>query len=396
MATEDVFVLSVVLTLNFIIIGAFFRQKFLRYGRWMRWPFALFLSLNALVTLTAICEELASPADFARVFGIFENISIVFAAVTFCGAAVWLHRPLFEKAWWSEVKHVLRSNHLYLFLVAISLISIPVMVVSPFHFMAPFFGQAVLGQALSVILVLWAIVQTDVYLWVYSSKQGKAEGGYTKTLLAAFSVIFILYLLMGFAPTGFPWHSLLHVSTIPPLMAMLYVFSVPTVLEKITPAVEKTAAKSPEFELKTGSYLVKGRGRGYQVFVYQVSHGVPGLCISKLGPKVRERYGLKKTPVVWMSFKKSADALSPLDLNEIKRKVSELGKKAKKGIVFLDSFDVIKTVHGFKKALDFIRDLKKISASSGWTFLVEVEPTIYSSEQITDIERELEVIDVWM
>jgi hypothetical protein len=56
---------------------------------------------------------------------------------------------------------------------------------------------------------------------------------------------------------------------------------------------------------------------------------------------------------------------------------------------------VIKTVHGFKKAMNFIRDLRKVCADSKWTLLMEIDPTAYSPEQIMEIERELEVIDVW-
>jgi len=398
-ALSDVFVLSIVLVLNTILVGLALRQKTFRYGGWMKKPFTLFLVLNMLVTLMGIFREvfrLTGPIEF---FQRTELISMIFATVVFCGSAAWLNRPIFEKFWWKELKHVMLANPSIFILVVIAALSIPAMLVlPPFYLVGVILRREAIWWIVTLVAAALVIIRTDVYLMKYSSKQARDDRAYTRLLMGAFDVLAVAYLLVGFVSEETFFYTLVHIGTIVPLMAMLYIFSVPTVLEKITPSIEKVTPGQPEFELDEGrGYLGKRLGRGYDIFAYQVFHGVPGLCITKVEPnKIRARHGLKKTPVVWMSFKKVAGALSPLDLDEIKRKVVELGKQTKKGVVFLDCFDVIKTVHGFKKAMSFIRDLKKVCADSKWTLLMEVDPTAYSPEQIMEIERELEVIDVWM
>ena len=399
MPLADIFVLSIVLALNVILVGLSLRQKTFRYGGWMKKPFILFLVFNMLVSLMGIFREALRPTGPVEFFQRVELISMIFATVIFCGSAAWLNRPIFEKSWLKELKHVMMANPSIFILVTLAILSIPAMILlPPFYLVGVILRRGAIWWVLTVVAAALVIFRTDVYLMRCSSKQSQVDRAYTRLLMGAFDVLVIAYLLVGFVSEETFFYTLVHVGTIVPLMAMLYVFSVPTVLEKITPSMEKATAGQPEFGLEGGrGYLGKGLGKGHEVFAYQVFHGVPGLCITKVEPnKVRERYGLKKTPVVWMSFRKVAGALSPYDLDEIKRKVVDLGRKTKKGVVFLDSFDVIKTVHGFKKAMSFIRELKKVCADSKWALLVEIDSTVYSSEQLSEIERELEVIDVWM
>ncbi|MEW6222216.1 MAG: DUF835 domain-containing protein [Candidatus Hadarchaeota archaeon] len=391
------FVLLVVLALDVVLLGAFLHQRSPRYGKWLRKPFAVFLLLNTLVALFGLLWEISSNESLLIVFDKAELGAIAFAALVFCGISAWLHRPAFKGSWMPEFKLAARASAALLFLAALSSLFIITAIFSPStQITGKLLESGALTTSLLSLFVILAVVYSSVLLWKYSSKQKRKDMGYTRLLMVSFDILFVLYFLVALVPKESVLYTVVHITTIPPLMAMLYVFSVPTVLERISPSIEKAAARKPEFELGAGQgYLVKISGKGSDFFVHQVMHGVRGLWITKVEPsKVRARYGLKKTPTIWMSFRNVAGTLSPLDLDEITRKISELEKKTRGGVIFIDCLDLIKTVNGFDRTMKFVKEIGMINKTSGWSLLFEADASVFTREQLVEIERELEVVDV--
>ncbi|MEW6592312.1 MAG: DUF835 domain-containing protein [Candidatus Hadarchaeota archaeon] len=391
------FVLLVVMALDVVVFGAFLRQKSPRYGKWLRKPFAAFLLLNTFVALFGLLWEISSNESLLAVFDKAELGAIAIAAMFFCGISAWLHRPAFKGSWMPEFKLAARANAVLILLAALGSLFMAAAVLSP---SAQITGRLLesgpLVLSMLTLFALLAVAYSSVLLWRYSSKQERKDMGYTRLLMVSFDALFMLYFLVTLVPKDSIWYTVVHITTIPPLMAMLYVFSVPTVLERISPSIEKSTSKKPEFELGAGrGYLVKIADRGADFFVHQVMHGVSGLWITKADPaKVRARYGLKKTPTIWMSFRNVAGALSPLNLDEIARKISELEKKTRGGVIFIDCLDLIKTVNGFDSTMKFVKGVGAINKASGWALLFEADANVFTREQMVEIERELEVVDL--
>lgn len=144
---------------------------------------------------------------------------------------------------------------------------------------------------------------------------------------------------------------------------------------------------------KSLSYLIKEEkpDKGYEVFYDQITHGYSGLAITKLPPeKIRERYKIAKTPILWLTFKEVENAISPKDLEGLKSVVSDFVWKAEKTVILLDCFDQIMLANGFEKSISMIREIKDICGKNNANLLLSVNTGVFEKEQIVAIERELE------
>ncbi|HEY4700003.1 MAG TPA: DUF835 domain-containing protein, partial [Nitrososphaerales archaeon] len=87
----------------------------------------------------------------------------------------------------------------------------------------------------------------------------------------------------------------------------------------ITPSVEQPSNTPVKYDLVQGaSYLVIGPDQKYSfdIFSSLVLNGQMGLCITRLSPSyIGETYGLKSTPILWLTEEKGKDVIAPNDPN---------------------------------------------------------------------------------
>ncbi len=165
----------------------------------------------------------------------------------------------------------------------------------------------------------------------------------------------------------------------------------------VEPSIEEPILVPEKYSLERGiGYLVKEEkpDKGYDVFYDQITHGGFGLCITKFLPeKVRERYNLIKTPIVWSTFKNIENSISPKDVDGLSSLVSDFVRKTDKALVFLDCFDQIKFASGFEKSLSMLRDFKKLCNEHSSNILISITPELFEKHQLGDIEEELERVE---
>lgn len=165
----------------------------------------------------------------------------------------------------------------------------------------------------------------------------------------------------------------------------------------VEPSIEETMLVPEKYSLERGiGYLVKEEkpDKGYAIFYDQITHGGYGLCITKFLPeKVRERYNLVKTPIVWSTFKNIENSISPKDIDALSSLVSDFVRKTDKALVFLDCFDQIKFASGFGKSLSMLRDFKKLCNEHGSNILISMTPELFEKYQLEDIEEELKRVE---
>ncbi len=165
----------------------------------------------------------------------------------------------------------------------------------------------------------------------------------------------------------------------------------------IEPSIEEPILVPEKYSLERGTgYLVKEEkpDKGYEIFYDQITHGGFGLCITKFLPeKVRERYNLIKTPIVWSTFRNIENSISPKDVDGLSALVSDFVRKADKALVFLDCLDQIKFASGFEKSLSMLRDFKKLCNEHSSNVLISIAPELFEKHQLDDIEEELERVE---
>ena len=166
----------------------------------------------------------------------------------------------------------------------------------------------------------------------------------------------------------------------------------------IEPLAEELIPTPQKYTLEKGlSYLVKEEKleKSYDIFHDQVTHDISGLSITKLPPeKVRERYKIAKSPILWLTFKEVENAISPKDVERLKFAVSDFVGKAEKTVILLDCFDQLRLVNGFEKSMSVLMEIKDICMKNNANLLVSVNPEMFDEKQLASIEKELKEVKV--
>jgi len=134
----------------------------------------------------------------------------------------------------------------------------------------------------------------------------------------------------------------------------------------VTPVREAAQATKPRYDLRpAAAYIVPGKA--YEVFTDQITHGVEGLCITRLDPdEVRKRWGFKETPIIRLSHEKGGTMyISPTNLPLLFVTIKSFVETSKNSIVLIDSTEyLVKENTGLvpeREVLDFVYQIEQLS-----------------------------------
>lgn len=144
------------------------------------------------------------------------------------------------------------------------------------------------------------------------------------------------------------------------------------------------------------SYIVNEEKpvKSNEIFLELITHGVQGLYITRRNPReIREKYGLKKTPILWLSSLKGQERnIDPTDILELSHAIKEFIKKTDDGVVILDGLEYLITQNGYKDVLQFIQSLNDSIAMSNSRLIVPLDPSTLDNQQLHLLKREMTVI----
>lgn len=126
----------------------------------------------------------------------------------------------------------------------------------------------------------------------------------------------------------------------------------------ITPMKEVARVSKRRFELELGrSYLVKNDvEKAFQVFADHVLSGLEGLCITReFPPNVRRKYGLEKTPIVWLTEERAKGEMTVDSLQDLSILIQRFLENTKRSVVLLDGFEYLTTKSGFESFIRFLQ-----------------------------------------
>jgi PAS domain S-box-containing protein len=144
------------------------------------------------------------------------------------------------------------------------------------------------------------------------------------------------------------------------------------------------------------SYLVREEksDTSFRIFKDLVASGLYGLCILRTDPRtVRQRYGLQKTPLIWLCKQESGgESLSPSNLGAIADTVRGFTEKADDSAVLIEGFEYLVLVNGFSKVMLFLNDIVEIVIRRASRLIVPVSPATLEPKELAILERALETI----
>ena len=165
----------------------------------------------------------------------------------------------------------------------------------------------------------------------------------------------------------------------------------------VKPEPEGVEESDQEYDLEMGTgYLIKEESpeRSYLVFKDWVTHGHQGLCITREFPaKVRKKYGLEKTPIIWLSTSDTENTVPPQNLSALFYHIENFLKKSENGILLISGLEYLITHNSYQSVLKFIQLLNEQIAIREAVLLVPLSPLTLEEKDLKMFERELAGFD---
>jgi len=163
---------------------------------------------------------------------------------------------------------------------------------------------------------------------------------------------------------------------------------------------EKAAAAAPASpdKLESGyNYLIEEPQpkRSFEFFKAKVGQGAKGLCISTSYPKkIVEEYGLHGTTVYWLSeLEFDNQSLHPRRLDfEVTRAIQNFVKSNPSSVLIIDGVEFLILINGFERVMTFIKKMNDIMSATASTLITSINPSAFSEEKLSIIEREFDRI----
>ncbi len=141
------------------------------------------------------------------------------------------------------------------------------------------------------------------------------------------------------------------------------------------------------------SYLVEEDKpeASYNLFITTLSKGMKGYCVTRNYPaKIRSKFDLGDTPVVWLSNVGRENTIRPKDLEKLSLSFEQFLSQAGGGIVLLDGLEYLITNNNFITVLRLIQSLRDQVAINQSILLMAVNRSTLESHQLNLLEREVD------
>jgi two-component system cell cycle response regulator len=109
-------------------------------------------------------------------------------------------------------------------------------------------------------------------------------------------------------------------------------------------------------------------------------------------PKVRTKYGLEKTPIVWLTSEASEGEQSVNSIQDLSIMIGDYLEKAEKAIVLLDGVEYLITNHGFESFLKFLQILKDRLQKRNAVLIAPVLEQALEPKELALVEREMQAL----
>ena len=159
----------------------------------------------------------------------------------------------------------------------------------------------------------------------------------------------------------------------------------------------RVALKGSPVKLENGrSYGVeeKGTDTSFRIFASELGAGRKGLIISRRHPEqIREEYGLRNTPMIWLAQRPVKDAISPSNLALLERTVMRFMSDGGNTVVLVEGLDKIIMETSSEKAMRFLFSLGDEALVRGSRLILSFDPDGLSSRDLALLMRDMVVLD---
>ncbi|UCD92466.1 MAG: DUF835 domain-containing protein [Methanobacteriota archaeon] len=166
----------------------------------------------------------------------------------------------------------------------------------------------------------------------------------------------------------------------------------------IEPATEVFRPPKMEYLLEVGhNNLIESTSSEYAYNAFRnIVSDTPGLCVTTTYPeKVRQQYGLEKTPIIWISkMSKGETTFKPSDLNfEVSQSATQFMRDNPRTSILLEDLEYLVQTAGFKSVLRFVKIIADVGSANRSTVVVSVNPSALEDKEIATVRKSFDSIN---
>ncbi|MBP1908866.1 DUF835 domain-containing protein [Methanolobus bombayensis] len=160
----------------------------------------------------------------------------------------------------------------------------------------------------------------------------------------------------------------------------------------LTEDIEEDPNKT-EVELEGGFIYLSGseeQGPSYKTFSELVKSGKPGLCITRMNPdKIRNIYGIAKTPIVWLTKNKTTDqqSIDSTELFRIHPTIADFVNKVEDGVVLMDGLEYLILDNDFLSVVKLLEQTNGTIMASNSRMLLQLDPDVLEKKEFHLLKR---------
>ena len=167
---------------------------------------------------------------------------------------------------------------------------------------------------------------------------------------------------------------------------------------KLKKQVEEVAPPAPredggDLVMENGfTYLIKEERskHSYELFEKALEEGMKGFCVTRNYPlKIRSKYELGDTPMIWLSSIGKENSLRPKDLEKLSFALDQF-ISSERGIILLDGLEYLITNNNFLTVLRFVQSLRDQIAINESILLLALNPSTLEASELNLLEKEVD------
>ncbi|MDK2826603.1 MAG: two-component system, cell cycle response regulator [Methanolobus sp.] len=163
----------------------------------------------------------------------------------------------------------------------------------------------------------------------------------------------------------------------------------------ITPLTEDIEVNSDQadIELESGYIYLSGSedpGQSYHAFSELVKSGKPGLCITRMNPdKIRNMYGIAKTPIVWLTKNKMSgqQSIDSTELFRIHPIIADFVNKVEDGVVLMDGLEYLILDNDFLSVVKLLEQTNDTIMASSSRMMLQLDPDVLEKKEFHLLKR---------
>ncbi|KYK37262.1 MAG: hypothetical protein AYK18_10460 [Theionarchaea archaeon DG-70] len=164
----------------------------------------------------------------------------------------------------------------------------------------------------------------------------------------------------------------------------------------VEPIAEKKLKTKLKYWLEPAECCIiteKKPEKSFEIFVDLVTHGISGFVVSREYPeKVKRKYKLQKTPMLWLSRTERENTIGPDDLSKLYYIIDEFTRKTKESVILLDGLEYLITQANFDTVLKHLLEFKDTIILYNSRLIIPVHVETLSPREYSILEREFTIM----